>query len=99
MRFPRATLRSEGSLPALQSLSLLQQSSKQGSHLVAKADLQPNLFRFNRAACSDASRGALGNVEDVLVTTLPRGRVQGIPVDFMGGLRGLQFPLKLRTEQ
>ena len=43
-------------------------------------------------------RGALGNVENVLVT-LPRGRVQGIPVDFMDGLRGLEFALKLPTEQ
>jgi len=65
---------------------------------MAQPDLQPDLFRFNRALTMHCCRGALGNVENVPVT-LPRGRVQGIPVDFMDGLRGLEFALKLPTEQ
>ena len=99
MRFPPATLRSEGSLPALQSLSLLQQSSEHRLAAHSAIGFTPRLFSASTGQPrSDANRGALGNVEDVLVT-LPCGRVQGIPVDFMDRLRGLEFALKLPTEQ
>jgi hypothetical protein len=66
------------SLPALQSLSLLQQSSNQSSHRVAQPDSQPRRGRFNRAICSDASRGVFGNLNDVL-TTLRPGEFKAFP--------------------
>ena len=43
-------------------------SSNQGSHLLTQPDLQPDVFRFNRASVSNPFRGAFGNFNDVRVT-------------------------------
>ena len=40
-------------------------SSNQGSLLLTQPDLQPDVFRFNRALSVDPRRGALGDVEDI----------------------------------
>jgi len=43
----------------------------QSSLSAAQPDLQPDLFRFNRAPSADPCRGALGNFEDIGFTEYP----------------------------
>ena len=77
MRFPPATLRSEGSLPALQSLSLLQQSSNQGSRPIAQSDLHPGFFPLQPGSPVRTRTGALSAMSRMFGSPRSRASSRG----------------------